>query len=195
MSDVSDFSENPVDEVATRALARFAGLIRRIDWFGRVATPLDPPTRRMARRYLDTLGFPDIVPAWVEDWLDAAAAAESLDYNSPAWDAEEALRAELVATAEALLGEAALAALLQPVEAVTATVAGEAASMAAARLGVDDEAFLTAAVGGAVQAAHLAALVLIAGEDAEDHPFFHKFRLFEAGRWPLGIAGASFNLF
>jgi hypothetical protein len=37
-------------------------------------------------------------------------------------------------------------------------------------------------------------LVLAAGA-GEDHAFVYKFRLFERGRWPISIAGASFNLF
>ena len=51
----------------------------------------------------------------------------------------------------------------------------------------------------AVEAAHKAALVLIAAADpafdADDHPFTAKFRLFEFGRWPVGLIGSSFNLF
>ena len=64
---------------------------------------------------------------------------------------------------------------------------------------VEDEAQKQLAVGAAVQAAHQAALVLIAaadpGFDADDHPFTAKFRLFEFGRWPVGVIGSSFNLF
>ena len=61
---------------------------------------------------------------------------------------------------------------------------------------VADEEILRAAMGAGVQICHLAALVLLSGhEDLEDHPFFHKFRLFEAGHWPIGIAGSSFNIF
>jgi hypothetical protein len=50
-----------------------------------------------------------------------------------------------------------------------------------------------------VQSAHQAALVLVAAADpdfeAEHHPFAAKFRLFEFGRWPVGVIGRSFNLF
>ena len=34
-----------------------------------------------------------------------------------------------------------------------------------------------------------------AGQDAPDHPFLVKFRLFEGGRWPLGIVAGRFRLF
>jgi hypothetical protein len=64
---------------------------------------------------------------------------------------------------------------------------------------VEDEAHQQLAVGAAVQAAHQAMLVLIASIDpafeANDHPFTAKFRLFEFGRWPVGVTGSSLNVF
>ena len=70
----------------------------------------------------------------------------------------------------------------------------DAALRAAGQSGVVDPALVRAAAGAATQASYQAALVLAAGEDAE-HVFAIKYRLFEAGRWPLGIAGMTFNLF
>jgi hypothetical protein len=66
--------------------------------------------------------------------------------------------------------------------------------VAAARGGVADMALIRAAAGAATQACYQAALVLAAGAEAE-HPFAIKFRLYEAGRWPLGIVGMTFNVF
>ena len=64
---------------------------------------------------------------------------------------------------------------------------------------VEDEAARQLAVGAAVQAAHQSALVLIAAIDpdfeADDHAFAAKLKLFEFGRWPVGVMGRSFNLF
>jgi hypothetical protein len=53
---------------------------------------------------------------------------------------------------------------------------------------------IMAAVGAATQACHVAALVVLAAEE-EDHSMALKFRLFEAGHWPLGVTGNSFHLF
>ena len=69
-----------------------------------------------------------------------------------------------------------------------------AAEAAAGRFGVEDEALIRAAAGAAAQACYHAALVL-AAEGDEEHPFALKYRLYEAGRWPLGIVGRSFSLF
>ena len=56
------------------------------------------------------------------------------------------------------------------------------------------ESAAAVAAGAAAQAAYQAALVLATDGEA-DHPFALKFRLFEAGRLPLGITGNTFNLF
>ena len=82
---------------ATQALSRFASLIRRINWFSRVGQPLDPSISTHADDYLSSLGFPDITLTPIEFWEDAYSAAESLDLNNPAWEAEEQLRAVLSA--------------------------------------------------------------------------------------------------
>ena len=55
-------------------------------------------------------------------------------------------------------------------------------------------------VGSAVQAAHNAALTLLAAAadpdlDADEHMFALKYRLFEQGRWPVSVVGLSFNIF
>ena len=60
--------------------------------------------------------------------------------------------------------------------------------------GVEDVELLNAAAGAALHAAHGAALSLVAGAD-DDHPFRRKFALFTRGRWPIGIAGLTFNIF
>jgi hypothetical protein len=59
---------------------------------------------------------------------------------------------------------------------------------------VENENLMNAAAGAAVQASHHAALVLAADVE-EEHPLALKFRLFEMGRWPIGIAGSTFNIF
>lgn len=186
--------------LAFSRLGRLSGLIRRIDWFGRVGTPLDRQAVAFAENYLQTLGFPHASVASLDDWQDAALAAQTFDHDSAAWDSEEQLRASLTQAALERHDEDALAAAFDAIAAVVAPVAAEAAQDLADRLGIDDEAFLEAAVGAVVQACHQAALVLLAGDDQTDMaqagvPFAWRFRLFEAGRWPLGVAGSSFNIF
>ena len=59
---------------------------------------------------------------------------------------------------------------------------------------ISDEELVRAATGAAVQVSHQRAL-LEAAAAPPDHPFVHKFALFEAGRWPIAVIGESFHLF
>ncbi len=180
-------------------VSRFARSLEGIPWFANLGEPLTPGARAAAEAYLDGLGFPEADVAILVDWEDAADAAESLDVQSPAWEAEELLRADLTARALDLLSEEALKVGMALVNHEVAEPAKEAMEQASHIWDVEDEAARQLAVGAAVQAAHGAALALVAAIDpefeADLHPFAAKFRLFEFGRWPVGVVGRSFNLF
>lgn len=178
------------------AVSRLAQMIPQVPWFGAVGGPLEAQERRLASAYLDALGFPEVEVAAVADWEEAEAAARNPDWNSAWWEAEEQLRMALIDAACGLSGEDAVMVALTNVTSRASDVVHEAAEATAARFGVDDEALVRAAAGAATQACYQAALVLAAEEEDQDgHPFALKYRLFEAGRWPLGVAGSSFNLF
>jgi hypothetical protein len=85
-----------------------------------------------------------------------------------------------------------MTALTKVTDAATRIVLG-AASVAAARQGIADPALARAAAGAATQAAYQAALALAGGAQS-NHPFAVKYRLFAAGRWPLGVVKNSFYL-
>ena len=180
-------------------LSRFARSVANIPWFANLGEPLTPGARAAAEKYLEGLGFSHADVAILVDWEDAAAAAESLDWQSAAWEAEELLRADLTALALEQLSEQALQISMTMIADKVAGPAKEAMEQAAFIWDMEDEASKTLAVGSAVQAAHGAALALLAASDpefdADTHPFAAKFQLFEFGRWPVGVAGSSFNLF
>ncbi len=163
-------------------------------WFRAIGDPLDQGLLDDARQYLDSLGFPEAEPALIPNWEDAAFAAESADWNSAAWEAEEQLRAHLIDMVHEEIDAVTVEVALTYVSGIASDAAMGGIREAADFLQIADEAFAQAAVGAAVQACHLAALVLAAGGTA-DHPFSLKFQLFESGRWPIGIAGNSFNIF
>jgi hypothetical protein len=190
--DEEDLSE--ALQAAGDAIMRFSALLRRLDWFGNVGAPLGSAERATAEAYVAALGFPDVDVVGVEDWDEAAALAEGLDVNDTAWDAEEQLRAALTQDATDRFGEEDLALVMAHLGAQAAPAIQDAIIAAARAGGVRDEALLDAAIGAATLACHQAALVLLADAE-EDHPFALKFRLVEAGRWPLGIIGGTFNLF
>lgn len=198
-NDDSPFDDDPEDlsealEAAGEAIMRFAALVRRLDWFGNIGAPLGSAERVAAETYVAALGFPDVDVVGVEDWDEASALSEGIDVNDTAWDAEEQLRAALTQDAKDRFGEEDLALVMAHINAQAAPAIREAVIGAARAGGVRDEALLDAAIGAATLACHQAALVLLADAE-EDHPFALKFRLVEAGRWPLGIIGGTFNLF
>lgn len=165
-------------------------------FFSRLGEPLGGRERQLARAYLDGLGFPEAEPAMLGDWEDAAAAAETLDRDPAAWEAEEMMRAGLVEQTLERLDETALQAALTLIAATIGPLAQEAAEAAASIDDIRDEALINTAAGGLAQAAHGACLVLLAEAEDEDppHPFLARWRLYVRGRWPVGVAGATYNI-
>jgi hypothetical protein len=175
-------------------LRMFAEEAVHMPWFSKLGMPLDREAKQIARDYLDALGFPDVEPVRVGNWEDAADAALSLDYDTPAWEQEESLRSDLMVRAQEQLSEDALSIALAHVSAILSTALRSAARDQAALWDIEDEGLSDAMTGAALAAAHGAALALIVDEE-KDHPLHLKFALFARGRWPISVAGMSFNLF
>ena len=180
-------------------LSRFARSLDRIPWFANIGEALTPGAKAAAEDYCGGLGFPDAQIAMLMDWADAADVAESLDWQSPSWEAEESLRADLTGRALELLSEDALRIGMALIAEKVSEPAKDAVEELSYLSDLDDEQIKTLCVGAAVQAANGAALALIAAADtdfdAENPPLAAKFRLIEFGRWPVSITGSSFNLF
>jgi len=190
----ADLEELEAEIPLLAGLRLFGEEAARMPWFAKLGRPLDRDTKRIARLYLDALGFPDVEPLRIGGWEDAADAALSLDYDTPAWEQEESLRADLAARAQDMLSEEALMIAMAHISALLGTALRSAAHDQAALWDIEDEDLTEAMTGAALAAAHGAALALIAGEEA-DHPMRLKFELFAHGRWPISVAGMSFNLF
>ncbi|MEN3975316.1 hypothetical protein [Emcibacter sp. SYSU 3D8] len=196
MDDDDDFDGDFDDDqvAALTAVRRLGDVVARIPWFSRIGQPLSDEERDLAQRYLDMLGFPDAAPVPLEDWTEAGDAADSIDLNSEGWEVEEQLRADLSRAALDYFDEDTLADTLGFVTEAAGPVVVEAIASAASLWPVEDDAVIEAATGAAVQACYQAALVL-AAQAVEEHPFALRFRLFELGRWPVGLSGRSFNIF
>jgi hypothetical protein len=186
-----------LDEIPLLYKAKaFAESVTDPAFFSRLGEPLDPREQALARAYLDGLGFPEAEGAPLGDWSDAVAAAEALDRDPMAWEAEEMLRTGLVDQVLQRIDEEALQMALQLVASKIGEAARDAAEASAALDDVYDETVVNAAAGGLVQAAHGAALVILAEAEDDDppHPFLARWRLFVRGRWPVGVAGATYNI-
>jgi hypothetical protein len=175
-------------------LIGFARNLRTLSWFAAVGEPLAESEIEDCRAYLDGLGLKYATVAATRTWRDAEAVTRSPDWNPLWWSAEEEARRTLISRANAKHGESSvLVALTEVMHEVSAIVLG-AASAALSREGVADPALARVVAGAASQAADQAGLALAAAA-GETHPFAIKFRLFAAGRWPLGLIGRTFHLF
>lgn len=192
--DDDDYGLDDDQLAALTAIRRLGEVVGRVPWFSRIGLPLSAEERDLAQRYLDMLGFPDASPAPVEDWTDAGDAASNTDLNSEAWEVEEQLRADLSREALDFFDEETLSDTLSFITETAGPVIVEGIAGAASLWPIEDDAVIEAATGAAVQMCYQAALVL-AAQAVEDHPFALKFRLFELGRWPIGLSGRSFNIF
>ncbi|WP_417459389.1 hypothetical protein [Kordiimonas sp.] len=184
------FEESP----GLKAVAPFLTLASNVRWFRTLGEDVDRRTVDLARAYANALGFPEAYPAFMADWEEAADAAENTEVNSPAWEAEEQLRATLTDDALDVLDEQTLEMVMTHVAQGTSEAIEAAAMEAAQELRIFDEEFVRATSGAAVQATYQAALAAMTGAE-EDHPFVLRFQLFEKGRWPIGIIGNSFLIF
>lgn len=188
---------DPDDYPGLSAVNRFAHMVESIPWFSRLGEEFEEDELDWAQAYLEAMGFPGAAIVAVLDWEEAEATAGNTDWNTAWWEAEEQLRMALITEACARAPEEDVMAALTHVTSQASETIFAAAEMAASLAGIDDEELIRAAAGAATQATYQAALVLAAeaAEDEDDHPFALKYRLYEAGRWPLSLIGGSFNLF
>ncbi|WP_417456373.1 hypothetical protein [Kordiimonas sp.] len=193
--DIEDDIEDILDDLPSlKAVSPFLALAENVRWFRALGEAPDRRTVEIARAYAEALGFPDAEPAFLPDWAEAADAAENTEINSPAWEAEEQLRASLTDDVLAFIDEDTLTMVMTHVAQGVSEAIEAAAMETAEELRIFDEEFQRATAGAAVQACYQAALAAMTGAE-EDHPFALRFQLFERGRWPIGIIGNSFLIF
>lgn len=190
-SDIEDLFD---DFPSLKSVAPFVEVAKNVRWFRALGEQPENYVRQYARDYADILGFPEAEPVFLPDWEDAAFAAENPEFNSPAWEAEEQLRAALTTDVLAAVDEDTLQMVMTHIAKSITEVIDESADEAREYLRIDDGEFVQAAAGAAAQACYQAALVGMAGAD-DDHPFVRRFQIFEAGHWPIAILGTSFLIF
>ena len=167
--------------------------VRAASWFAALGEPLTEGDRGDAVAYAAALGFDTLEIGLARDWPDAERLLKASDWTSAWWDREEALRRTLLAKAETHYPERALWSSLTDLTTETGDLVHGRAATAAARMGRAAAASIHVAAGAASQAVYQLALALLAGQPAS--PFGSKFRLYAAGRWPLGILGSRLVLF
>jgi hypothetical protein len=167
--------------------------LRTAAWFAALGEPLTDGDRSDADSYAKALGLGTLVLGQARDWPEAERVLKAPDWSPTWWDREEARRRRLLADAEARYPERALWTSLTELTTEVGDVVHGKAGVAAARMGNAAKASIHVAAGAAAQAAYQLALARLAGDAAS--PFESKFRLFAAGRWPLGVVGSTLVLF
>ncbi len=162
--------------------------IRAASWFAALGEPLTEGDIADARAYGDRLDVDH-----VKSWPEAEAFLKSPDASLELWDRDEALRRKLLAEGEARYPERALWTSLSELATEAGDLVHGKAATAAARMGGAAAASIHVAAGAASQAVYQLAVARLAENDTS--PFESKFRLFAAGRWPLGVVGTSLVLF
>jgi hypothetical protein len=162
--------------------------VHAASWFAALGEPLTEGDRVDAKAYADT----DDV-ALVTSWREAEDFLKSAETSLDWWEREEAERKALLARAEAQYPERALWSSLTELTTEAGDLVHGKAAMAAARMGGAAPASIHVAAGAAAQAVYQLAVARVAGEAASR--FESKFRLFAAGRWPLGVQGSRLVLF
>jgi hypothetical protein len=161
--------------------------VRAASWFAALGEPLTEGDRADALAYS---GATDV--QHIASWPEAEAFLKSPG-SLAWWDREEALRKELLARAEAQHPKRVLWTALTELTTEAGDLVHGKAATAASRMGGAAAASIHVAAGAAAQAVYQLAVARIAGETAS--LFESKFRLFAAGRWPLGAMGSRLVLF
>jgi len=162
--------------------------IRAASWFAALGEPLTDGDLADARAYAGAIEV-----AGITSWPEAEAFLKSPSASLNWWDREEALRKSLLAEAESLHPERTLWMSLTELTTEAGDLVHGKAATAAARMRDAAPASIHVAAGAASQAVYQLAVARLAGNQTS--PFESKFRLFAAGRWPLGIEGSRLILF
>lgn len=164
-------------------------------WFSACGLPLEASDLREAVGYLAALGAGAATRVEaVASWDHAELIIRSPMWEPAWWEREEAERKRLLEQCIARLGRETALETLGLETSIGHDLIHGAAAIAAARGGVSDPALIRAAAGSASMAAHGQALARLAGAGV-DHFFMRRYRLFEGGRWPLGVVDGAFHLF
>jgi hypothetical protein len=169
------------------------GEVRAAAWFAALGEPLTDGDRTDADAYARGLGLGPLRVIQAHDWPEAERVLKAPDWSPAWWDREEELRQRLLAEAEAHFPERDLWTALTELTTDAGDIVHGKAATAASRMGGAATASIHVAAGAAAQATYQLVLARLA-EDAAS-PFESKFRLFAAGRWPLGVVGSTLVLF
>jgi hypothetical protein len=175
------------------ALETLRSEVRAASWFAALGDELTDGDLVDARAYADALHLGRLGIERAQSWSEAERTMKSPDWSAGWWEYEEQQRRALLGEAEARHPERALWTALTELTTEAGDFVHGKAATAAARAGGIVAASIHVAAGAASQAIYQLAVARLAGAQA---PLFEsKFRLFAAGRWPLGVVDNALVIF
>lgn len=183
-------NELPIMNEVSKAIA----MLKRIDWFHHVGDAIDHETREVAQDYMNFLGFNYSELYIVQDWDEVFPLMETNNYQTGAWEAEEAMRAGLTFRAAEQLSEPAMEFLFQFLAAALNEHIDDHITEVFANWELDDSQLKNLMMGTAMQACHTYILAKTFGDD-DYHPFILRIKLYASGHWPMGFSGDSLAVF
>ena len=185
-----------IDFPGLLAVSQFVRMLIEVPWFTALGNQLDSREILLSEDYLLALGFPDVQISLAEDWEAAADAATNPDWNTEWWEVEEQTRVALVTEACQRADEETVMIALAHLQNQSIEAVLEPAEVIAEASGIEDEELIRAIAGAAAQSIYQAGLLLAAEDDDDEHHIFAlKYKLFELGRWPIGVLGNTFHIF
>ncbi len=167
--------------------------VKAASWFAALGEPLTEGDRSDAEAYATAFELGRLAIGRARDWPEAERILKTPEGSHAWWDREEDLRKALLARAATRYPERALWTALTELTTETGELVHGKAATAAARMGKAAAASIHVAAGAAAQAVYQLAVARLS--EARAPLFESKFRLFAAGRWPLGIVGSTLFLF
>ncbi len=183
-------SELPIMNEVSKAIAT----LKRVDWFHHVGDKIDAETHNIASDYMNFLGFDYAQLHVIGDWDEVFPVMETNNYQTGAWESEEAMRAALTFHASEQLAPEALEFLFSYLAAALSQHIDDHITETFANWDLDDTQLKNLMMGSAMQACHTYILAKTFGDD-DFHPFILRIKLYASGHWPLGFSGDSLALF
>ena len=175
-------------------LSQFANRLNLASWFSVIGQKLTPVEYTDAQNYISGIGLKNTMISQITSWEKAESCIKAEDWDKDWWSAEDLLRKKLVTNAEQRFQKSEwLSSLTSITEQVSSVIHG-AAAIAAARGNIANPGLIRSAAGSATMACYQAGLEIAANQQ-KNSPFIAKYRILEAGHWPLCVRNSVFYVF
>ena len=175
-------------------LSQFSNRLNFASWFSVLGQTLTPVEYTDAQDYVLGIGLKNTTISQVTSWEKAESCIKAEDWSRDWWHAEDQLRIKLLKNAENNFCKSELLFSLTSITEQVSNVIHGAAAIAAAHSNIANPGLIRSTAGAATMACYHAGLEVV-GSQQNKAPFMAKYRLFEAGHWPLCVRKSVFYVF